>query len=809
MISDRSHHVVGSISGPGDGTGAHLKNSSVNHLNGGLVVGPAAAAAQHQANLMAGMNLINQGFHQQQQQQQHQGNHLNNIHALQQQHNHSLMQQQGHAILGSGSVSSSSLSSAGNSGQNQNNNQQNYDYAVRLAAEANSKATMEKDYYKAIILYGDAISLHNSDCRFFLNRSFCYAQLELYQLALDDAEEAIKLDPKSGKSFYRKGQALIGLKKYMDAEKAFMQVLRLEPDCPETSKQLIELRLLSLQSLGFDPDKSQMAAIKYKSIEDAISALLALRIDSADSFTADPVTAPTKWTATSSLWDHHSDPHHKVQQQQQQQQTTGWAPLTGSAHQQQQQSSSTNGSDGSLIGSGLRNAAIGAGVIGSGQSQHQTHLINGYASDYSTKGLNGSSAGGDVSTSNSNMVSSSVSNGFSSIVGSNGSGGFYQRSNERPNSSSPLDKLTDSLSSINQQQSHLSSHHHHQVQMVIGNNTINAGGSSNGSNSNGQQNRLMSGGLMNHHLNDQISVFDGSCMGKHPPPASSSSYSSAAHVANGMSNHVGHGVEHHPKNNNTANNYNGMSNSFSNSNPSAALLKHGQQKQQLHQNQASAVIGSGRHASGSSSGHVSSSITIGSFGLTSVPAAAPLVSGLSIGGGVGGGDSEPSVSPATSNSDSDNSVTITDPAAANHRFNHHHHQVMVAAVNYTQHQQQQIGNCLINGSSSAAGAPAAAAVIAGSSSSSGGSVWGSASAGGSAGGTFADIVKKKSAPAAKCGSGVSINNNNNNNNSSSRKSEIALNGRNHHNQSKPKDQTISSLESEMDPSNSQQQSTLR
>ena len=99
-------------------------------------------------------------------------------------------------------------------GQIANSTGTNYDEAVKFAAEANAKANLDKDYYEAIKLYGEAISIDGSDHRFYLNRSYCYAQLELYQLALDDAIQAITLNPNLAKCYFRQGQALAGMKKY-------------------------------------------------------------------------------------------------------------------------------------------------------------------------------------------------------------------------------------------------------------------------------------------------------------------------------------------------------------------------------------------------------------------------------------------------------------------------------------------------------------------------------------------------------------------------------------------------------------------
>jgi len=150
--------------------------------------------------------------------------------------------------------------------------------ALRLAAEANVKASQEHDYYGAIKLYGDAIQRDNQDCRFYLNRCYCYAQLELYQLALDDAQQAINLRPNVAKCYFRKGQALMGLEKYEDAERAFREVLLRDANCVETKQELIKVRYKAFRSIGLFDANAAYAAQKFNSIKEGTEAILANRL---------------------------------------------------------------------------------------------------------------------------------------------------------------------------------------------------------------------------------------------------------------------------------------------------------------------------------------------------------------------------------------------------------------------------------------------------------------------------------------------------------------------------------------------------
>ncbi|RWS03800.1 hypothetical protein B4U79_14447 [Dinothrombium tinctorium] len=140
--------------------------------------------------------------------------------------------------------------------------------SVDVAEEAN-KLIAVGNYSAAMQLLTVAIELNANDYRFFVNRSFCYESLKVYDLALKDAEFAIKLNPKRSKCHYRRGKALIGLGLLEEAERSFFRVVALEDgDSKTTESQLLQLRIKALNDLGVDRQMAAFIAKNYKCINE-------------------------------------------------------------------------------------------------------------------------------------------------------------------------------------------------------------------------------------------------------------------------------------------------------------------------------------------------------------------------------------------------------------------------------------------------------------------------------------------------------------------------------------------------------------
>ncbi|XP_007240441.3 uncharacterized protein zgc:123010 [Astyanax mexicanus] len=138
--------------------------------------------------------------------------------------------------------------------------------------EKGIRLVQEGQYTQAVSMFTEAIKYDPKDYRFFGNRSYCYYCLDQYPLALTDAEKSIQMAPEWPKGYYRKGSALMGLKRYSEAEKAMEQVLKLDKDCEEAVNDLFYCKVLQLMDLGYEEEQSVYLLEKYSTVQAVLAA---------------------------------------------------------------------------------------------------------------------------------------------------------------------------------------------------------------------------------------------------------------------------------------------------------------------------------------------------------------------------------------------------------------------------------------------------------------------------------------------------------------------------------------------------------
>ncbi|KAM9847652.1 uncharacterized protein ACBR49_008973 isoform 2-T2 [Aulostomus maculatus] len=174
--------------------------------------------------------------------------------------------------------------------------------------EKGIKLVQEGQYLQAVSMFTEAIKCDPKDYRFFGNRSYCYYCLEQYPQALADAERSIQLAPDWPKGHFRKGSALMGMKRYSEAEKAMEQVLKLDKDCEEAVNDLFNCKVLQLMEHGFEEVQSVLLLEKFSSVQAVLSSCSdAARAGSQEQSAVQPGPCPSLWVGnvTTELTDKH------------------------------------------------------------------------------------------------------------------------------------------------------------------------------------------------------------------------------------------------------------------------------------------------------------------------------------------------------------------------------------------------------------------------------------------------------------------------------------------------------------------------
>ncbi|KAL5012931.1 hypothetical protein ScPMuIL_011482 [Solemya velum] len=100
-------------------------------------------------------------------------------------------------------------------------------HARELKEEANNYL-VNREFEKAIGIYGEAIQIAPTDHLLFSNRSYALACIDRFDQAVADADHAIQLKPDWPKAYFRKASALVNQGRYQDAIVSFLQCLALD-----------------------------------------------------------------------------------------------------------------------------------------------------------------------------------------------------------------------------------------------------------------------------------------------------------------------------------------------------------------------------------------------------------------------------------------------------------------------------------------------------------------------------------------------------------------------------------------------------
>lgn len=91
---------------------------------------------------------------------------------------------------------------------------------------------------EAIKFYTEGLKIDPNNHILYSNRSAAYAKINRFNDSINDANKVIEINPQFWKGYSRKGNALIGLRKFEDALKTFQEGLNACPDTPQLQQGL-------------------------------------------------------------------------------------------------------------------------------------------------------------------------------------------------------------------------------------------------------------------------------------------------------------------------------------------------------------------------------------------------------------------------------------------------------------------------------------------------------------------------------------------------------------------------------------------
>ncbi|XP_045621312.2 small glutamine-rich tetratricopeptide repeat-containing protein beta [Procambarus clarkii] len=96
--------------------------------------------------------------------------------------------------------------------------------------ERGNECVRAGNYAEAIIHYSHAIKIESSSPQLYSNRSYAFLKLQQYYHALEDANEAIRLDPGWAKGYFRRGEVEFATSHFAQALESYRRASQLQND---------------------------------------------------------------------------------------------------------------------------------------------------------------------------------------------------------------------------------------------------------------------------------------------------------------------------------------------------------------------------------------------------------------------------------------------------------------------------------------------------------------------------------------------------------------------------------------------------
>jgi len=107
-----------------------------------------------------------------------------------------------------------------------------------------NQAFQKGQHQEAIKCYSKAIDIDGNNHVYYTNRATAYASVEEWEKCLTDSNKAIAIKNDWVKGYFRKGQALVGLKQYEEGYVAYKKAVELDPKNEDITGRMKEAEQL-------------------------------------------------------------------------------------------------------------------------------------------------------------------------------------------------------------------------------------------------------------------------------------------------------------------------------------------------------------------------------------------------------------------------------------------------------------------------------------------------------------------------------------------------------------------------------------
>jgi stress-induced-phosphoprotein 1 len=134
--------------------------------------------------------------------------------------------------------------------------------------KAEGNALFQKgDYPNALKHYNEAIKRNPENHVLYSNRAACYQKLMEFNKVIEDCDTCLKMDPKFIKAYLRKGAALVAMREFGRAQRAYEDALSIDPNSREAREGLSNC----YRQNDEDPAKARERAMNDPEIQKILS----------------------------------------------------------------------------------------------------------------------------------------------------------------------------------------------------------------------------------------------------------------------------------------------------------------------------------------------------------------------------------------------------------------------------------------------------------------------------------------------------------------------------------------------------------